>query len=120
MREIVHHIDGQSHRLCARRHGNADVTGAGAEDRDHIRQIGGERIARGRLDPCDVCWLEAGQIMIAVGRKPADPRAGRNQQAQFCAHELARSNEQHLAALQIQEHWQVAHQTLAFPNLGVD
>ena len=58
--------------------------------------------------------------MIAVGRKPADLRAGRRQQAQFRAHEVARSNEQHLAALQIQEHRQIAHPTLAFPNLGVD
>ena len=64
--------------------------------------------------------VETSQIMIAVGRKPADPRARRNQQAQFRAHEFARSNEQHLAALQIQEHRQVAHPILAFPNLGLD
>ena len=75
MREIVHHIDGQTDRLRTRRHRNADVTGAGAEDRDHIRQIGGERIARGRLDPRGVRGRETSQIMIAVGRKPADPRA---------------------------------------------
>ena len=35
MREVVHHIDGQADRLRARRHRNADVAGAGAEDRDH-------------------------------------------------------------------------------------
>jgi hypothetical protein len=75
MREIVHHIDGQAHRLRACRHGNADVTGAGAEDRDHVRQIGGERITRSRLDPRGIRRREAGQIMIAVGREPAHPRA---------------------------------------------
>ena len=118
MREIVHHIDGQPDRLRARRHRNADVAGAGAEDRNDTRQIGSERIARGRLDPRGVRGVETSQIMIAVGRKPADPRARRNQQPQFRAHEFARSNEQHLAALQIQEHRQVAHPILAFPNFG--
>ncbi len=61
--------------------------------------------------------LEAGQIMIAVGGIPADLRARGNEQPQFCAHELARSNEQHLAALQIQKHRQVAHPDTRFPQL---
>ena len=75
MREIVHHIDGQTDRLRARRHRNADVAGAGAENRNDTREIGGERIARGRLDPRGIRGVEPSQIMIAVGRKPADPRA---------------------------------------------
>ena len=51
MRQIVHHIDGQPDRLRARRHRNADVTGAGAKDRNDAGQIGRERIARSELDP---------------------------------------------------------------------
>ena len=51
MREVVHHIDGQPDCLCAHRHRNADIAGAGAEDCDHARQIGSEWIARGALDP---------------------------------------------------------------------
>ena len=45
MREVVHHIDGQPDRLRARRHRNADIAGAGAEDRDHAGEIGRQRIA---------------------------------------------------------------------------
>ena len=119
MREVVHHIDGQADRLGARRHRNADVAGAGAEDRDHAGKIGGERIARGRFDPRHVVGGEAREIMIAVGRIPADLRAGRRQQAQFGARELARSDEQHLAALQIEEHRQKPHQILASPTPGL-
>jgi len=78
------------------------------------------RIARGQFDPCGVVGIEASQIMIAIGGMPADPCTRGDQQAQFCAHEVTRSDEQHLAALHIQEHRQIAHQTLAFPNLGVD
>ena len=79
-----------------------------------------QRIALGKLDPRGVVGIKACEIMIAVGGIPTNLRARRRQQAQFCAREVARSNEQHLAALQIQEHRQIAHQTLAFPNLGVD
>jgi hypothetical protein len=57
--------------------------------------------------------------MIAVGREPADLRTGCREQPQFGACEIARSNEQHLAALQIQKHRQVAHQLLASPILGL-
>ena len=51
MREIVHHVDGQADRSRARRHRSADVAGARAENRDHAAEIGGQRIAFGKLDP---------------------------------------------------------------------
>ena len=73
-----------------------------------------------QLDPRGIRSVEPAQIMIAVGRKPADPRAGRCQQAQFRAHELAGADEQHHAALQIEEHGQKSHATLASPTSGVD
>ena len=58
--------------------------------------------------------------MIAVGRIPADPRAGRRQQAQFRARQIAGADEQHRAALQIEEHRQESHAILASPTCGVD
>ncbi len=119
MDEVVHHIDGQSDRLGACRHRHADVAGTGAEDRDHTGQIGGERIAGIRLDPRHVLGGKAGEVMIAVGREPADLRTGSGEQPQFGAREVARSNEQHLAALQIQKHRQIAHQILASPTWGL-
>ena len=117
MREVVHHIDGQADRLRARRHRNADVAGAGAENCDDARQIGSERIASGRFDPRGVRRRRAQPDHDCRRSHTSGPCARRNQQAQFRAHEFARSNEQHLAALQIQEHRQVAHPILAFPNL---
>ena len=59
MREVVHHIDGQADRLRARRHRNADVAGAGAEDRDDAGEIGRQRIARGQFDPRRIGGSEA-------------------------------------------------------------
>ena len=118
--EVVHHIDGQTDRLRPRRHRNADVAGAGAEDRDDAGQIGGERIAVRGFDPRDVVGGKPAEIMIAVGREPADLRTGRRQQPQFGAREVARSDEQHHAALQIEKHRQIAHQILASPTSGVD
>jgi hypothetical protein len=120
MREIVHHVDGQSDRLRARRHRNADIAGTGAEDRDDAGEISRQRIAIDGLDPREVVRSQSCQFVIAVGRIPADLSAGRRQQPQFCARELTRSDEQHLAALQIQEDRQIAHPTLAFPKWGVD
>src|SRR5258707_10282440 len=58
--------------------------------------------------------------MVAVGRKPADPRTGRRQQPQLRPHEIAGSDEQHRAALQIEKHGQESHATLASPTSGVD
>ena len=50
-----------------------------ATDGDHalagLAPADAARIARGRLDPFCVRRREAHQIMIAVGCKPADPRA---------------------------------------------
>ena len=72
------------------------------------------------LDPRSTLGVEPGSVVIAIGRVPAHPGAGGNQQAQLGAHEFARANQQDLAALQIQEHRQKAHPTLAFPKSGVD
>ena len=120
MREVVHHIDGQADRLRPRRHRNADVAGTRTEDRNDAAEIGGERIAivRVRSAPTSSAPMPA-DIMIAVGRKPADPRTGRRQQPQFGAREIARANEQHLAALQIEKHGQESHATLASPTRGL-
>src|ERR1700681_2164556 len=57
---------------------------------------------------------------MTVGRKPANPSAGGGQQTQFRAREVAGSDEQHLAALQIEEHGQKSHAILASPTSGVD
>jgi hypothetical protein len=58
--------------------------------------------------------------VTAVGRKPANLRTGRYQEAQFRAHEVAGSDEQHHAALQIEEYGQESHARLASPISGVD
>ena len=50
MHEVVHHIDGKTDGLRARRQRNADIAGAGAEDRDHALQISRERITLRDLD----------------------------------------------------------------------
>ena len=95
MREVVHHIDGKADRLGARRHRNADIAGAGAEDRDDAGKIGRQRIALRMLDLRRIVGIEPAQIMIAVGRVPADARTGRREQAQFRARKIARANQQH-------------------------
>ena len=56
---------------------------------------------------------------MAVGRKPADPRTGRRQQPQLRPHEIAGSDEQHHAALQIEKHGQESHAKLASPTSGL-
>src|SRR5437763_8740836 len=58
--------------------------------------------------------------MIAVGGVPTNPRAGRCQQAQFGPRQIARSNEQNHAALQIEENRQKSPSVTRFPNLWVD
>src|SRR5829696_6725621 len=120
MREVVHHIDGQPDRLGARRHRNADVAGAGAENGNDAREVGRERIARSRLDPRCIRGIEASKIVIAICREPANPRRRRCHQPPFCAHEFAGSDEQHHAALQIEKHGQESHAILATPTSGVD
>ncbi len=74
--EIVHDVDGQTGCLRTRRHRNADVAGARAQHRDDATEIGGERIARGQFDASGIRFIDAAQIVIAVGRKPANARAG--------------------------------------------
>ena len=119
MREIVHHIDGQPDRLCARRHRNADVAGAGAEDCDHAGQIGSERIAGRAFDPGGISRIEPRNVMTAVSCIPANVGSSRCQEAQLRAHEFAGSDEQHHAALQIEKHGQESHAKLASPTSGL-
>jgi hypothetical protein len=120
MHEVVHHVDGQADRLGPRRHRNADIAGTGAEYGDDVRKIGCQRIASGLLDPRRFSVFQTAHLVIAVGREPANPRAGLRQQAQFRAHEIAGSDEQHDAVLQIEEHGQESHAILASPTSGVD
>ena len=118
MREVVHHIDGQPDRLCTRRHSDTDITRTRAEDRDHSFKIGRQRIALRDIDACGFLGSKPGQIMIAVGRMPAHPRARRNQQAQFCAREIACADQEHWSALQIEEDWQKSHGSSLSPLRG--
>ena len=55
---------------------------------------------------------------MAVGRIPADPRAGCRQHPQLGARELARADQENRAGLQIEKHRQKSHALLAFPNWG--
>ena len=57
--------------------------------------------------------VDRGDVVVAVG-------TGRSEQPQLRTSEVTRSDEQHLAALQIQKDRQIAHPTLAFPKQGVD
>ncbi len=120
MRQIVHHIDGQADGFGARRHRNAGLAGARAEDRNHAREIGGQGIAFAKLDPCGARGIQGAEVMLAAGRKPADPRARGRQQPQLRSHQLAGADEQHRTGLQIEKHWQESHPTLAAPTPGVD
>ena len=119
MHEIVHHIDGQTNRLGPYRHRHADIAGAGAEDRNDTGEIGRQRIALRELDPRRVSGIKPADIMIAIGRIPADARPGRSEQAQFRPHQLAGAHEQHRAGLQIEEYRQIAHAILTSPHSGL-
>ncbi len=79
-----------------------------------------KRIAFGKLDPRRLAGTKTGQVMVSIGRIPADLRARGGQQPQFRAHQIAGSDEQHHAALQIEEYGQESHATLASPTSGVD
>ena len=74
---------------------------------------------RGKLDPRRVRGSMPVEIMPAVGRKPANARAGGRQQPQFRTHKIAGTNEQHRSALQIEEHRQKSHTILASPTSGL-
>ena len=117
MREVVHHIDGQADRLGPRRHRNADVAGARAQDRNDAGEIGRQRIAFGKLDPRRVRGIQAAHIMMAVGREPADARARRRQQAQFRPRQIAGADKQHRTGLQIEEIPAGIACDTRFPNL---
>jgi hypothetical protein len=59
------------------------------------------------------------QIVIAVGREPADPRARRKQQPQFRTHKFASAHDQDGTGLQIEEYRQKSHPLLSSPALGL-
>ena len=84
------------------------------------REIGGKRIALCKLDTRGIGGPEAAQIMMAVGRVPANARPRGSQQAQFCPRQIARADEQDGTGLQIKEYRQESHATLAAPTSGVD
>jgi hypothetical protein len=58
--------------------------------------------------------------MTAIGREPANARAGRGQQAQLRPRQIAGPNEEHRSGLQIEKHRQKSHTMLASPTYGVD
>ena len=120
MGEIVHHIDGKADRLGPRRHRNADVAGARAQDGNHALEFGRQRIAAGKFDPRRIISGEPAHIMMAVGREVADARTRRRQQAQFRPRQIAGADKQHGSGLQIEKDWQESHATLAAPTCGVD
>ena len=121
MREVVHHIDGQTDRLGPRRHRSADVAGAGAQDRDHAGQIGGQRIAlraarsaprrrrRGRS--------HHDAPSVAYQRMRAPAAASRRNFARASSPAPTSSTG---PALQVEKDWQKSHATLAAPTCGVD
>ena len=119
MLEIVHDVDGQAERLRARRHRNADIARAGADDGDDAREIGGERIACRDLDARRVLGAQT-QILIAVDRMHANARTGSSEHAQLGAQKLTRADEDHRTGLEIEEHRQEPHAILASPTSGVD
>ena len=59
-------------------------------------------------------------MVIAIGRIPANSRAGRCQQAQLRPRQIASANQQHRTCLQIEEYRQESHAMLASPEYGVD
>ena len=120
MRQVVHDIDRQTDRLCPQRHRNSNVAGACAKNRNHTAEIGRQGIAFGKLDPGRVGGLQSSDIMTAIGREPANARAGRGQQAQFRPRQIAGSDEQHRTGLQIEKYRQKSHTMLASPTYGVD
>ena len=120
MGEVVHDIYGQADRLGPRRHQGSDVARARAEDCNDAREIGGKRIACRKLDPGRIGGRKIAQIMMAIGRVPANPRARGGQQAQFRPRQIARADEQYGTGLQIEKYRQESHATLAPPTSGVD
>src|ERR1700691_4750337 len=58
--------------------------------------------------------------MTAIGREPANARAGGGQQAQFRPRQIAGSDQEHGTGLQIEKHRQKSHTMLASPTYGVD
>ena len=118
--EVIHHIHGQADGLCPRRHRRPGIACAGAKNGDHPAETGRHGIAFGKLDPRRLVSAKTCQVMVAVGRVPANLRARGGQQAQFRARQIAGADEQHHAALQIEEHGQESHATLASPTPGVD
>ena len=83
-------------------------------------KIGGQGIAGGKLDPRRLVRIKTIQIMMAIGRIPANPRTRGCEQPQFRARQVAGAHKQDHAALQIEEYRQESHATLASPTSGVD
>ena len=88
--------------------GHHDVSGLAAADAARIELAEGDPLA------ADL------RGVIAIGRVPANTRARRRQQAHFRSGQLASSDKQHGAGLQVEKHRQESHATLASPTYGVD
>ena len=74
---IVHHIDGQTGRPRARRHGNADLAGARAKNRNDTAEIGrrADRLPIARS--ASGSGIKTGDREVAVGGVPAHARSRR-------------------------------------------
>src|SRR5437764_14585537 len=120
MRKIVHHIDGQPYRPRPGRHHRSSIACARANDRNDAGEVGIERIAIGKFDSLQGRGLNTAHIVIAIGRVPANSRAGRYQQTQFRPRQIASANQQHRTCLQIEEYRQESHAMLGSPEYGVD
>src|ERR1043166_6422857 len=69
------------------------------------------------FDAGSINGIDAAHIALAIGRVPADTRAGGEQQPQFCAHQIAASHQQYRTGLQIEKYRQEAHAILRSPAL---
>lgn len=122
MREIVHHVDGGKKPTAlaraaiavpmspAPRRGTAMTPPRSAAERIAFDPFDAPKHPRRRSRSDHDChrW------------QTANPPAGRRQQPQFRRAQDRRLDEQHHAALQIEEHGQKSHAILASPLSGVD
>jgi len=101
MRKIVHHVDGRR-PPGTRRHRRTDIA-PGAEDRNDAGEVGCQRIVTRNLYSRRVRRPKTAYIMIAVVAYQR-MRAGRRQQAQFGARQVARTNKKYGTGLQIKKY----------------
>ncbi len=120
MRDLVRDIDRDADGARTRRHGVTGLAGSGADNCNDMREIGSQRIAGRVLDARHGRRIEAGHIILAVGRKPAHARLRRQQQTKFRLRKFALAGQDDRSGVQIEEQGQKPHAKLRFPICGVD